>query len=140
MLAVILMRMHSPSACLKLQVCSAFASPIVIRCMLAGLNPVVAQSYAKNLGVYGERVGAVNVVCDSTDEKNAVLSQLGYSIARPMYSSCPLHGSRIAAMVLTDPHLRSEWMKELQIMSGRIKHIRAALTTELLAIDTPGDW
>ena len=106
----------------------------------AGLNPIVAQSYAKNLGVYGERVGAVNIVCSSVEEKNAVLSQLGYTIARPMYSSCPLHGSRIAAMVLSDPELRSEWMTELKTMSGRIVQMRQELTSELVTIGTPGDW
>lgn len=33
----------------------------------AGLEIMVAQSYSKNLGLYGERVGALNVVLNDAD-------------------------------------------------------------------------
>lgn len=55
-------------------------------------NTIVCQSYAKNMGLYGERVGAFNMVCESSDEAAAVLSQLKQAVVRPMYSSPPLHG------------------------------------------------
>lgn len=32
-----------------------------------GLELLVAQSYSKNLGLYAERIGAINVVCSSAD-------------------------------------------------------------------------
>lgn len=32
-----------------------------------GMELLVAQSYSKNLGLYAERIGAINVVCSSAD-------------------------------------------------------------------------
>lgn len=32
-----------------------------------GMELLVAQSYSKNLGLYAERIGAINVVCSSPD-------------------------------------------------------------------------
>ena len=32
-----------------------------------GMELLVAQSYSKNLGLYAERIGAINVVCTSAD-------------------------------------------------------------------------
>lgn len=63
---------------------------------------MLAQSFAKNFGLYGERVGALSVVTASVAEASTVLSQLKLVI-RPMYSSPPLHGARIVAQVLGDP-------------------------------------
>ena len=36
----------------------------------------VAQSYAKNLGLYGQRVGALSIVCESAAEAARVESQV----------------------------------------------------------------
>jgi aspartate aminotransferase len=74
----------------------------------AGLGVLVAQSYAKNFGLYGERVGAISVVCTSPREKEAVESQLKI-VVRPMYSNPPIHGARIVATILDSPSLHSEW-------------------------------
>jgi aspartate aminotransferase len=41
-----------------------------------GFQMVVAQSYAKNMGLYGERVGALHVVCYNEKTAEKVLSQL----------------------------------------------------------------
>ncbi|KAL2939959.1 Aspartate aminotransferase chloroplastic [Bienertia sinuspersici] len=54
-----------------------------------GMELLVAQSYSKNLGLYAERVGAMNVVCSSTDAATRVKSQLK-RLARPMYSNPPV--------------------------------------------------
>lgn len=32
-----------------------------------GMELLVAQSYSKNLGLYAERIGAINVLCSSAD-------------------------------------------------------------------------
>ena len=48
-----------------------------------GLLPMVCQSYAKNMGLYGERVGLLSFVCADVDEKERVLSQLK-ALIRPM--------------------------------------------------------
>jgi hypothetical protein len=33
-----------------------------------GVKPLVCQSFAKNMGLYGERVGCFSIVCDSAKE------------------------------------------------------------------------
>jgi len=37
---------------------------------------MTVQSYAKNLGLYGHRIGCVSVTCESPEEKERVESQL----------------------------------------------------------------
>lgn len=73
-----------------------------------GHRIALAQSFAKNMGLYGERVGAISFVCEDAAERARVDSQLKI-IIRPMYSNPPIHGARIAAKVLNDPTLRIEW-------------------------------
>ena len=69
-----------------------------------GMEFFVAQSFAKNMGLYGERFGMLHGVCDSENRAKAVLSQLKLVI-RGMYSSPPIHGGQIALKVLGDEKL-----------------------------------
>jgi aspartate aminotransferase len=105
----------------------------------AGMPMLVAQSYAKNMGLYGERVGALNVVCPSTEARDKVLSRLELVI-RAQYSNPPKHGAAIAALILTDPELNAEWRVELKGMTDRIKAMRAGLRKALEEQGAPGDW
>lgn len=50
----------------------------------AGAAPLVCQSYAKSMGLYGERIGAVNFVCASAEEASAVMSQVRGPTRRPL--------------------------------------------------------
>ncbi|KAJ6856365.1 hypothetical protein NC651_038084 [Populus alba x Populus x berolinensis] len=105
-----------------------------------GMELLVAQSYSKNLGLYAERIGAINVVCSSADAAARVKSQLK-RIARPMYSNPPVHGARIVANVVGDPALFNEWKAEMEMMAGRIKNVRQKLFDSLSAKDKSGkDW
>ncbi|GAV82193.1 Aminotran_1_2 domain-containing protein [Cephalotus follicularis] len=105
-----------------------------------GIELLVAQSYSKNLGLYSERIGAMNIVCSSADAAARVKSQLK-RIARPMYSNPPIHGARIVANVVGDPGLFSEWKAEMEMMAGRIKNVRQKLFDSLSAKDKSGkDW
>jgi aspartate aminotransferase len=105
-----------------------------------GMELFVAQSYSKNLGLYAERVGAINAVVSSTDVANRVKSQLK-RLARPMYSNPPVHGARIVANVVGDATMFDEWRAEMQMMAGRIKTVRQKLYDELSTKDTSGkDW
>jgi aspartate aminotransferase len=98
-----------------------------------------AQSYAKNMGLYGERVGALSIVCKSADVASRVESQLKLVI-RPMYSSPPIHGASIVATILKDSNLYYEWTVELKAMADRIISMRQQLFAALQAKGTPGDW
>ncbi|KAH8060715.1 aspartate aminotransferase [Aureococcus anophagefferens] len=100
-----------------------------------GHAPILCQSFAKNLGLYGERVGAVHVVCGSEAEAANLLSRVKQLVVRPMYSSPPLHGASLAAEVLGDGELRERWRGELLAMAQRIVDVRAALRGELERLD-----
>ncbi|PRQ26921.1 putative aspartate transaminase [Rosa chinensis] len=105
-----------------------------------GMELLVAQSYSKNLGLYAERIGAINVVLTSSDTAVRVKSQLK-RLARPMYSNPPIHGAKIVANIVGDPTLFSEWKAEMEMMAGRIKNVRQKLFDSLCAKDKSGkDW
>lgn len=105
----------------------------------AGHNPVVAQSFAKNMGLYGERAGIVSIFCRDTEERVRVESQLKIVI-RPMYSSPPIHGARLVATVLGDAQLRGLWLGEVKKMADRIQAMRLALRQELEALGSKVSW
>ena len=73
-----------------------------------GHRLALAQSFAKNMGLYGERAGAFSITSESPKEKAAIDSQLKILI-RAMYSNPPLNGARIASYVLNNPELNKEW-------------------------------
>ncbi|KAL8475224.1 hypothetical protein ACS0TY_031585 [Phlomoides rotata] len=105
-----------------------------------GMEFLVAQSYSKNLGLYAERIGAINVVCSSSDVAQRVKSQLK-RIARPMYSNPPIHGAKIVANVVGNTELFNEWKEEMELMAGRIKSVRKKLHECLSEKDKSGkDW
>ncbi|XP_028665414.1 aspartate aminotransferase, mitochondrial [Erpetoichthys calabaricus] len=104
-----------------------------------GLNVVLSQSYAKNMGLYGERVGAFTVVCGDADEAKRVESQLKILI-RPMYSNPPLNGARIAATIMNTPELRQEWLQEVKGMANRIIGMREQLVSNLKKEGSSHNW
>ncbi|KAI9310861.1 aspartate aminotransferase [Dichotomocladium elegans] len=91
---------------------------------------VLSQSFAKNMGLYGERAGAFSVVCEDADERARVESQLKILI-RPMYSNPPIHGARLVSTVLNTPELKEEWLGEVKLMADRIISMRTKLRNHL---------
>ena len=89
-----------------------------------------SQSYAKNMGLYGQRIGCFSIVCADEKEKVAVESQLK-AIARPMYSNPPMHGAMIVNHVLSDPALKKQWFGEVKGMADRIIAMRTQLRAHL---------
>ncbi len=104
----------------------------------AGLDFLVATSFSKSFSLYGERVGALSVVCADADDAARVLSQLKIA-ARTNYSTPPTHGAQIVTMVLTTPELRRQWEVELAGMRERIREMRQALVAGLAAAGVPRD-
>jgi aspartate aminotransferase len=90
----------------------------------------MAQSFAKNIGLYGERVGTFSVVCENERDAKAVESQVKVLI-RAMYSNPPLSGARIVSEVLSEPSLKDEWKREVKLMADRIITMRAQLRQHL---------
>lgn len=104
-----------------------------------GHNPCLAQSFAKNMGLYGERAGAFSIVCESAEEKKRVDSQVKI-LVRPLYSNPPIHGARIAAEILNSPKLYDEWLVEVKAMADRIIKMRALLKENLEKLGSKHDW
>ena len=98
----------------------------------AGLSFFVASSFSKSFSLYGERVGALSVLCDNQDEAARVLSQLKVVI-RTNYSNPPTHGGAVVAAVLANPQWRALWESELAGMRTRIKAMRQKLVDGLKA-------
>lgn len=116
------------------------ADAYAVRLFVAdGGECLVAQSFAKNMGLYGERVGALSIVCSSEAVATRVDSQVKLVI-RPMYSNPPIHGAAIVATVLGDRSLYVEWTMELKSMADRIIQMRHRLYEALKARGTPGNW
>ncbi|KAF4649914.1 hypothetical protein FOZ61_000835 [Perkinsus olseni] len=105
----------------------------------SGMEFFVAQSFAKNFGLYGERAGMCHFVTKSSDLAARALSQLKL-IIRPMYSSPPIHGGLIVKTILENPAYEKEWRAELTAISGRIGQMRILLSDGLTAKGTPGTW
>jgi len=105
----------------------------------SGHQVALSQSFAKNMGLYGERVGAFSLTVASPEEKQRVESQLKI-VVRPMYSNPPIHGARIAATILNKPELYKEWEDEVKGMADRIISMRDRLYDNLVAQKTPGEW
>lgn len=108
-----------------------------------GFEMVVAQSYAKNFGLYGERAGCFHFItspgADAADTVVRVDSQLKI-LQRSEISNPPAYGARIVSLVLNDAALFAEWEENLRTMSGRIIEMRKALRSKLEAMGTPGTW
>ena len=111
---------------------------VIAKFVAAGLSFLVATSFSKSFSLYGERVGALSVLCDSKEEAGRVLSQLKIAI-RTNYSNPPIHGGAIVAAVLGNPELRTLWEQELGEMRVRIKAMRQSLVSGLKAAGVTQD-
>jgi len=111
---------------------------VIGKFVAAGLNFLVSTSFSKSFSLYGERVGALSVVCIDKEECGRVLSQLKIVI-RSNYSTPPIHGGAVVAAVLTNPEWRATWEKELSEMRVRIKAMRQKLVDGLKAAGVKQD-
>ncbi len=102
-----------------------------VRAMVeAGLTVLVANSFSKNLSIYGERCGGLSVACGSAAEADLVLGQLK-AVVRRIYSSAPWHGGHIVAGVLNDADLHACWLDEVAEMRVRMAEMRRQVHAQL---------
>ena len=102
----------------------------------AGLSFFIANSFSKSMSLYGERAGALSVVCPSAAEAALVLGQMKATVRRN-YSSPPIHAGMVVAKVLSDPALRASWEADVAAMRERIISMRRALH-EVITAKVPG--
>jgi len=112
---------------------------VIQKWVASGIDFFVATSFSKSFSLYGERVGALSVLCASAEEASRVLSQLKIMI-RTNYSNPPTHGAQVVATVLNTPALRTQWEQELAGMRTRIKKMRHALVDKLKGAGAKQDF
>lgn len=59
-------------------------------------------------GLYGERAGALTLLCGDEESAAKVMSQVKIMV-RVMYSNPPLYGARIVQEILGNPELKQQW-------------------------------
>ncbi|PPS08592.1 hypothetical protein GOBAR_AA12072 [Gossypium barbadense] len=121
----------------------------------------VAQSYAKNMGLYGERVGALSVQDLVTIDGHFLLdrsscallffglhgsrcSKQGRKSAQACYSANVFKSTNSWCIYCGNhpegQNMFNEWTIELKAMADRIISMRKQLFDALRARGTPGDW
>lgn len=94
------------------------------------------------MGLYGERIGALHIVCNDKETAAKVESQIKL-LVRAAYSSPPLNGGRMAGMILSDEDMKQEWLENLKLVTNRITAMRELLKsklTEVGAKSSTGNW
>ena len=105
----------------------------------AGVTFFIANSFSKSMSVYGERAGALSVVCANDAEAALVLGQLKATVRRN-YSSPGIHAAGIVSQVLGDPALRLSWETEVTAMRERIATMRRSLHSVLHSLQPDRDF
>ncbi len=100
---------------------------------------LIASSFSKNMGLYGERVGSLLLVAESAQDVQAGLSQVK-RLVRVLYSNPPKHGAALARTVLEDADLRKLWVQEVESMRLRIQRVRRDLVEGLAKRNTGRDF
>lgn len=87
---------------------------------------LLAQSFSKNMSMYGERVGTLSIYDPEKKHTLAIRSQLK-ALVRRNYSSPPRFGAELAAQILQNSSLFQQWRSELSNMRKRIIDMRKKL-------------
>ena len=86
------------------------------RCMLAA-------SFSKNMGLYGERTGMLSLITTDKVEKEMMQTRLKDTVL-PYWSNPPIHGAKIFETINSDPKLQGEWFEEVRGMARRLRGLR----------------
>ncbi|KAJ5779889.1 Aspartate aminotransferase [Penicillium paradoxum] len=103
------------------------------------LEAGVCLSFAKNMGLYGERVGCL-LLATSTEETAAKTQSMLEMLQRSEVSNPPAYGAKIASTILANATLRQAWHDDLITMSSRIRSMRLKLYDSLVSTGAPGSW
>lgn len=104
-----------------------------------GVNIMLSQSFAKNFGLYGHRIGCFSILCENTEQAHLMTEYLGF-MTRNTYSSCPRFGSDIIKTILNNEELTRMWKQDIITMSNRILRMRRCLFDELNKNGVKDNW
>ena len=117
---------------------------------------IVIQSFSKNFGLYGQRVGCISIPKLSltkyqffnskgeVETKNfEFIENLNNYLAsktRQLYSGAARYGSDVIKTILKNPELKKKWQDDLLTMSSRMIEMRELLYKELVKLNPKDDW
>ncbi|XP_060801829.1 aspartate aminotransferase, mitochondrial [Amyelois transitella] len=104
-----------------------------------GHQVMLAQSFAKNMGLYGERAGALTFLCGDPESAAKVMSQAKIMV-RTMYSNPPLYGARLVTEILSNPQLKKQWLGDVKLMADRIISMRKQLRAGIEGAGNKQNW
>lgn len=104
-----------------------------------GMEMFISQSFGKNLGLYGDRIGFLSIVVGDADQVESVRSQLTL-ILRPMYGNPCRPAARLVEKILLNPHKKAAWCSQLSSMVDRVNRVRKDLRAKLELLAPQKDW
>ncbi|KAF7985588.1 hypothetical protein HWV62_3879 [Athelia sp. TMB] len=118
---------HADAACVRI-----FAD--------AGVPLLLAATYGKAFGLYGERVGILLITAPNTSVAERMEQQMKL-LARAETGAMPIFGAMVVEAILKDPILRESWEEDVRSVAAQIRERRSKFRN-LLEHDlaTPGDW
>ena len=105
----------------------------------SGLNVMVAQSFAKNFGLYSGRIGCMSMICDSPRQAHIIEENISH-LVRGTISIHPKFGAEVIKCVLKDPVLKDQWEQDMNTMVQRIVSVRQSLVRKLRERGSSNDW
>ena len=104
-----------------------------------GIGFILCQSFAKNFGLYGHRVGLVSLPMSSALDATRAADIIAKR-ARNIHSNPPRFGSDVLKTILTSPDLTAEWKKDVKTMADRIILMRQEFLSTIRAKGQEEKW
>lgn len=104
-----------------------------------GFEMMIAQSFSKNMGLYGERAGPLHIIVNDSSTLPGIKQVLS-ELALGLYLTPVGNGSRIIKTILKDEALKADWLAELKVVAGRLNYVREKLYNALKEVGAPGTW
>ena len=100
---------------------------------------LIAQSYAKNMGLYGQRTGCLSVPCPDKNTAEKMTAFFGQK-NRNSFSNPPRFGSDIARTIFKNPKIYAQWQIDIKTMADNINQRRSMFLEEIKKNKCPGNW
>ena len=104
-----------------------------------GVNMLLAATYGKCCGLYGERVGNLSIVAPSKDVAGRIELEMKL-LARAETGGQPTFGALIVETILTNETLRKMWEEDVRHMANELRNRRELLRIKLENFTSPGRW
>ena len=105
----------------------------------SGIPLLVAATFGKAFGLYGERAGILCITSPNRDVAMRIERQMSF-LARVETGPQPAFGAAIVEIILSNPELKRTWEGNLKQMAEDLISRRELLRRELVALSSSRDW